>query len=185
MIAFSSSDTCTISSSPFLHCIKLNISLQFYYSRSHRAGNYQNRTFLIRILILGGFRFELLDRAPGQFLSISTRPVSYNILTSWYGFAAMTNIVETYSTWLVSYTILTIGIGFAERYRIVKDARRGSHLIIFSPRRKNFTIFNFAATPYSMENIVYLASCVAASFSIFYLVAAPNIVCVTKKRRYF
>ena len=73
----------------------------------HRAGNDQNRTFLIRIMILGGFRFELLDRAPGQFLSIST--------------------------WLVNYTILTIGIGFAERCRIVKETRRGSFLIRYSP----------------------------------------------------
>ena len=58
---------------------------------------------------------------------------NYNILTSWYGFAAMTNIVETYSTWLVSYTILTIGIGFAERYRIVKDASHVEFLIMLSP----------------------------------------------------
>ena len=73
----------------------------------HRAGNDQNRTFLIRIMILGGFRFELLDRAPGQFLSIST--------------------------WLVNYTILTIGIGFAERCRIVKETRRSSFRIGFLP----------------------------------------------------
>ena len=44
--------------------------------------------------------------------------------------------------------------GVAARYRIVKDARRGSHLIICLPRRKNFTIFHFEAMLHSMDNNV-------------------------------
>ena len=41
----------------------------------------------------------------------------------------------------LNYTILTIGIGFAERYRIVKDARRGSHLIPCKPRSSRIQYF--------------------------------------------